>query len=186
MIRSLKYKRKRGVESTEIPTITSATTSIPVIQPIAHDVPLEARHQRLFVNETNGNHRWHKIGLYADQFTKPNRVGKNHTLAKPGARTAVTNRILLKALEEMCLHVTSDFFYSIFPLHSLSRQMLEASRVEIQYETPHEPIMIRLYKGPKNRPEEQRLTQVMLISPLTTKPILHPTPLSIESQVKTS
>lgn len=122
----------------------------------------------MFSAEQRTSHRWHRFDLFAEHLTKPSRSTASGP--KP-SRRPIDVETVEQALTEICDQLSScDYFYSIAPLTSMIKQMAQSSRVELLYRRGGDPLMLRLYQGSsKSRPEQHRLTQVMVLCPFTRR-----------------
>jgi hypothetical protein len=178
-------RRKRARPSSGPSQDATSRPSLPPPPPsrLTSRPPIRPQHSQLFTTEERDTYRWHQFPLTAEQLMKPNR-STNKTCSS-SQRKRVDNVLSEQALSELFSHLHPDFFYSVLPFQSLSRALQQAARVELHYERPDQPVMISIFHGPKHRPDQQRISQVLVVCPYTTTTPTHTTPTHTSTQTTT-
>jgi hypothetical protein len=86
------------------------------------------------------------------------------------ARESIEGSGPAEILDKLYLKLESPLFYSILPLYSLSRSIMQSCRVEVYSNSDREPLFFRIFHGNPNEVEQQLLVQSVLLCPLQSTP----------------
>jgi hypothetical protein len=85
-----------------------------------------------------------------------------------GNSQSVSDRRLTDQLNRLAQTLPPNVFYSIMPLYCLSKQFAQAARVEFVWpKNPRQPLVVRVWKGPRDDINKQVISQEMTMCPLT-------------------
>ncbi len=139
----------------------------PLTAPVVHALKpavVDQKHKRMFGYEFQRDN-WNNIPI--------NTIGKptTATLTKSGLPRKTVTRGGLNGMKSMCMKPTwrserkllpaheqkqlndlafdSPYFYPLLPLYCISRQLLQSQHVEIFFESPSQPLMVRVFHGTK-------------------------------------
>lgn len=127
----------------------------------------------LFTPQPNGG--WKQCSMVSPVSTEKTKSGKTQRTAPAKTswrknRTMLTSEEMVERLERLMVETERDEspiskFYSSIPVYSLSRQLIGAPRLELVVLQPSQSLVIRIFQGPKSKPDKQRLAQVMVLCP---------------------